>query len=103
MRSYHPGQMGRAASRGDNHLEAPRFRGTGEFRSEPWRAMRGHDVTFVGDAKAFKSLGRRAHRFPVGLTAHDDADEEFRISDFGFRIFRLTLLNHLSCLGSAVW
>ncbi len=89
VRGHHSGQMRRAARARDDRLQPALFRRRGVLRHQPRRAVRGNDLLFVRNAEAFQNLGRVAHGVPVGLAAHDQADEPPR--GFGSIELLLTL------------
>ena len=47
-----PGQVRGAAGAGDDHFDAARFGGGGEFGHQVRRAVRGDDAGFVRDAES---------------------------------------------------
>ncbi len=73
----HARQVSGAAGAGNDDLEPARARGGGVFEQQVGRAMGGDHPHFVRDAELLQHLGGGAHRLPVRLRAHDDADERF--------------------------
>ena len=72
---HHSWKMRRAARSGDDHLQAARL-GAGCILHHPGgRAMRGDHLRLMRHAEARQCFAGRAHRLPVGLAAHDDADQ----------------------------
>src|SRR5207342_3247865 len=60
-----------------DHVEAAFGGGLGVVEQLVGRAMRRHDLLFVGDAKLVEDIGGVLHRRPVALRPHDDADGRF--------------------------
>ena len=77
VRGGHAGQMGRAARAGDDDFEAALGCSGSVFGQQLRRAMRGDDALLMRHAELGEHFARMAHGFPIGLAAHDDADERF--------------------------
>ncbi len=67
--------MRRTAGPRDDDLEAARGGALGIICHALRRAVRRDDSRFVGDAQRSQSVRCVAHCLPVGLAAHDNADE----------------------------
>ena len=67
--------MCRAAGRGEDDLEAARLRGGGVLVGEVGRAVRGHHADLVGHAELGERFVGLGDEGPVGVGAHDEADE----------------------------
>src|SRR5947209_2811391 len=67
--------MGRAASAGDDDFQSSALRRLGIFVHRVWRAMGRDDAALMGNAELLEHFSRSAHRLPIGLASHDDADE----------------------------
>ena len=73
----HAGQMCSAAGSGDDDSDASAFGGLGVARHFVGSAMGGDDFRFEGHGEFAADFGRGLHGGPVGIAAHDDADEWF--------------------------
>jgi hypothetical protein len=71
----HPGKVRGATGAGDDDPEATRAGGDGVIAQPVGSAVGGDDAGLVRDYKLDESRGRVAQGGPVGLAAHDDADE----------------------------
>ena len=70
-----PGKCGRAAGPGNDHLQAAAFGALRILAHPVGRAMGRDDLALVRHAELREHVGRMAHRLPVGLAPHDDANE----------------------------
>ena len=70
----HSRQVGGAAGTGDDARQTARRRAAGIGEHRVGRAMRRHNLGFIGHAECGKLRDRMLHHFPVGFAAHDHAD-----------------------------
>ena len=70
-------QMSRQAGRRDDHFQAALLGRLHVFRDQFRRPVRRGHFCFVRNIEFIEYLGRRLHRFPIRLRAHQDADERF--------------------------
>src|SRR5688572_558942 len=75
MRCHHAGEMSSAASRGDYHLQTPRFGGRTKLRRQRGRSMSGNYPALVCDTKLRKRFIGMLHRVPVRLATRDHGDQ----------------------------
>src|SRR3546814_1252671 len=74
-RRDHAGQVRSTPRPGDHDLQAS-LAGRPRIRDQTvGRTVRRDDALFVGDTEFVEGLRGAAHRPPVGLAAHDDADD----------------------------
>ena len=73
-RSGHARKVRRAPRTCDDDPEPALLGGMGIVVEPLGGAVRGDDLRLVGDAKRFQRFSCMAHRLPVGLRPHDDAD-----------------------------
>ena len=71
----HARQVGRPAGAGDDHLQAAPLGRLGVGHEQVRRAVGGDDLLLERHAEALERRGGVAHRLPVGLRAHDQADQ----------------------------
>ena len=67
--------MGGAARTGDDHLEAAVAGRFGVFEHFVGHAVGAHDARFEGNPHQVEHVGGVFHHLPVGVAAHNDADE----------------------------
>ena len=70
-----PGQVGRSPGAGDDHPQAAAGGRLGVVEHPARRPVGGEDVRLVGDVELLERERRRLHHRPVGVAAHDDADD----------------------------
>jgi hypothetical protein len=70
----HAGQVRCATCACDDHLEACRHRAFGKFHHPVRRAVRRYDPAIMCHAQFDQDCSSTRHRFPIGLTAHDNRD-----------------------------
>ena len=75
FRRRHAGQVRCAARAGDEDFEAASRRRRRILEHPVRRAVRGDDLGFVGHAERVELRSGVLHGLPVGLAAHDEADE----------------------------
>src|ERR1035437_7203561 len=75
MRRAHPGQVGRTASRGDDHFHPAAFGGAHILDSLFRRAVRRKHAAFVFHPEFRHHLIGLAHNIPVRLAAHDHSNQ----------------------------
>ena len=74
-RRHHARQVGGTPCPGNDDLKPAVARAFGIGDHTVGRAMGRDDLAFMRDAQLLQHLGRMAHRRPVGLAAHDNADQ----------------------------
>src|ERR1051325_5094136 len=62
----------------DDHLHAAALRPGAVVEHHVRGAMGGHDLRLIGNVELAEDLRRVLHGVPIGLAAHDDADEGSR-------------------------
>src|ERR1035437_2498697 len=75
MRRAHPGQVGRTASRGDDHFHPAAFGGAHILDSLFRRAVRRKHAAFVFHPEFRQHLLGLAHDVPARLAAHDHSNQ----------------------------
>ena len=78
VRRGDPRQMGGAAGRGDDDLDAPAGCRGDVVGGLAGRAVSGENAALVGDLEMVEHLGRVPHGVPVGLRPHQDGHEGVR-------------------------
>src|SRR2546429_9396726 len=73
--------MGRTTGGGDNYFEAAVGCGGGVFKKAVGRAVCGDNLCLKGNFEVLELFGSVLHGFPVGLAAHDNADQRFLFFD----------------------
>ena len=75
MGGEHAAEVGGAAGRGDDHLEAARLGVSRVVKGEIRRAVGGDDAHVKSDAEGGQRVGGLLHQRPIRVAAHDDTDE----------------------------
>jgi hypothetical protein len=57
----------------NNNFDASRLRASGILLEKTWCSMSADDPALMGDLELREGFMGMAHRFPIGLAAHDDA------------------------------
>src|SRR3984957_4846757 len=70
--------MRRAARPGDDYVKAASLGARCILHHPGGSAMRGDDPGFVRHVEALQGFRRSAHGLPIGLAAHDNADQWLR-------------------------
>jgi hypothetical protein len=71
----HAWQVGRATGTGDDHLDATAFGLFGVLEQQIRGAVGRNHLHFVGNAEFFQHIGGVAKGGPIGLGAHDHANQ----------------------------
>jgi hypothetical protein len=76
----------RAAGPGDDHFNTARFRRRREFGHPRGRSVSRNDAAFMRNAESRQHFISVAHRFPIGLAAHNHGDQWFFLNAHHFII-----------------